>query len=275
MDSFTTWRDMRDPGNPGVSYNASGCLVHGLSVVADSIHSVSRMLVSGLFKPLELRIAINVNFIGHEKLRLFCACQDKFGNGVEETDMLTARIAAKVAKKVGALRNPAGSAFLPDFSTPSTHLLYGRWVGATPDGRGARSMLGYGTDPLPCGIKSDLPARIISAWKLPYLQMKGGYASHIGLRPTDAPPESSMEDKALWMRDSVLCPLFKLGDGAEETPFYVYFNVDDAGHLRELLKDPAKYAPTGVYIMRIHGTFVNFLDLSPAIQEDIITRLNG
>jgi formate C-acetyltransferase len=26
--------------------------------------------------------------------------------------------------------------------------------------------------------------------------------------------------------------------------------------------------------MRIHGTFVNFLDLSPAIQNDIITRLD-
>ena len=27
-------------------------------------------------------------------------------------------------------------------------------------------------------------------------------------------------------------------------------------------------------IMRIHGTFVNFLDLSPDIQEDIIKRLD-
>ena len=29
------------------------------------------------------------------------------------------------------------------------------------------------------------------------------------------------------------------------------------------------------YIMRIHGTFVNFLDLSPAIQEDIIASLDA
>ena len=44
--------------------------------------------------------------------------------------------------------------------------------------------------------------------------------------------------------------------------------------LRAVLKNPKKYAPNGVYIMRIHGTFVNFLDLSPAIQEDIILRLD-
>ena len=30
----------------------------------------------------------------------------------------------------------------------------------------------------------------------------------------------------------------------------------------------------GLLSWRIHGTFVNFLDLSPAIQEDIITRLD-
>ena len=44
--------------------------------------------------------------------------------------------------------------------------------------------------------------------------------------------------------------------------------------LRKVLAEPKKYAPSGVYIMRIHGTFVNFLDLSPDIQEDIIKRLD-
>ena len=57
-------------------------------------------------------------------------------------------------------------------------------------------------------------------------------------------------------------------------PFYLYVNVTTAETLRKVLADPKKYAPSGVYIMRIHGTFVNFLDLSPAIQKDIIERLD-
>lgn len=44
---------------------------------------------------------------------------------------------------------------------------------------------------------------------------------------------------------------------------------------RAVLKAPTELAPSGIYIMRIHGTFVNFLDLSPAIQEDIIQRLEA
>jgi len=44
--------------------------------------------------------------------------------------------------------------------------------------------------------------------------------------------------------------------------------------IEKVLKNPKKYEPIGVYIMRIHGTFVNFLNLSPEIQEDIIKKLD-
>ncbi len=105
--------------------------------------------------------------------------------------------------------------------------------------------------------------------------MTGGYASHIGVRPTGAKIYPTLEEKGEWLRDRIIKPLFRLGENLPETPYYVYFNVDDAEHLREVLRDPKKYAPSGIYIMRIHGTFVNFLDLSPAIQEDIIIRLKS
>jgi len=147
-------------------------------------------------------------------------------------------------------------------------------------------MLGFGVDPQPAFDRGGLPKRFLSVWKLPFLKMTGGYASHIGLRQTSAKDIESLEDKGIWMRDNVIKPLFRLGARASqrspasqssiergESPYYVYFNVDSASHLRQVLKNPKKYAPNGIYIMRIHGTFVNFLDLSPAIQEDIIMRL--
>ena len=83
-----------------------------------------------------------------------------------------------------------------------------------------------------------------------------------------------MEERGLWLRDEVLKPLFRLGEDGAGAPYYVYMNVDDASHLREVLKHPEVHAPTGIYILRIHGTFVNFLDLSPAIQKDIMQRLD-
>lgn len=83
-----------------------------------------------------------------------------------------------------------------------------------------------------------------------------------------------MEGKGVEFRDKIIAPLFFSTLGDKIGPFYLYVNVTTPDMLRKVLAEPKKYAPSGVYIMRIHGTFVNFLDLSPAIQEDIIARLD-
>ncbi len=271
MDSFDSFRDMRDAENPGVRYNASGCLIHGLGVVTDSLEALNAAMVSGMWSADEIREALVNDFKHNSKLQEFLENQVKYANNIACPDDTAVRISSEVCKRVSALRNPAGKAYLADWSTPSTHLLYGYWVGATPDGRRARTMLGYGIDPRPEAAVSELPERLLTYHKLPYHQMTGGYASHIGICPVDA----GLESKGIWMRDRVIKPLFRLGENVAESPYYVYFNVDTAGHLRAILKFPEELVPSGVYIMRIHGTFVNFLDLSPAIQEDIIKRLEA
>ena len=84
-----------------------------------------------------------------------------------------------------------------------------------------------------------------------------------------------MEEKGLEFRDKIFAPLFfNAYDEGSVSPFYLYVNVTTPEMLRKVLANPKKYAPSGVYIVRIHGTFVNFLDLSPEIQEDIIKRLD-
>jgi formate C-acetyltransferase len=273
MDSLHTGRDMRDPALPGTRYHGSGCLVHGLSVVANSLCAMKRALDSRIFAPVEIRRALQSDFRDAQGLQRFLLSQEAFGNDSAEVDAIAARLVTQVGQRIRALRNGAGSAFLPDWSTPSTHLLYGYLTGATPDGRPARQMLGYGVDARVGTTQSGLAGQMLSAWKLPFHEMNGGYASHIGLRPPVVGRQRSLEQQGEWMRDEVIRPLFRLGEGHTEAPYYVYFNIDDATHLREVLANPRKHAPTGVYIMRIHGTFVNFLDLSPAIQEDIIRRL--
>lgn len=267
-DSLYTNRDLRDPTHPGVRYHGSGCLIHGFGVVVDSLNAVKAALP--LFGVKKIRMALQANFKGYEDVQEFLNQVEKYGNDIAMADAAAVRVAETVSAKVSALRNSAGNPYLVDFSTPSTHLLYGFWVGATPDGRYARKMLGYGIDPRPETTRTQLPSRILSVRKLPFHRMTGGYASHIGI-PC---PGNTLNQPAVWMRDRVIRPLFQCGK-SEEAPYYVYFNLDSTEHLRKILKDPKTYAPSGVYIMRIHGTFVNFLDLSPAIQEDIIQRLEA
>lgn len=265
-------RDMRDPENPGVKYCGSGCLIHGLSVVTDSITAVKHLLAKEKDPVTKLRKALAENFASCPEFRAELQSFPKFGSHIKETDDLAVRLAEEVSARVYALHNPAGKPFMPDYSTPSTHLLYGYWVGATPDGRLSRSMLGYGIDPRPEAVDGELTDQLLAERNLPFSVMPGGYASHIGLSPALFAEGSDCGEKGILMRDRVIAPLFA-PDARGNAPFYVYFNIDSASHLRKILTDPAKFVPSGIYIMRIHGTFVNFLDLAPAIQEDIIKRL--
>lgn len=265
--------DTRDIHAQGTKYNGSGCLIHGVSVIADSFAAIDRLLAERPQDADKLVPALKADFKGYEELREFLLGADKFGNNIERIDNEAGEIASKVADIVTGAGNYLGNPFRADYSSPSTHLLYGYWVGATPDGRKSRDMLGYGVDPLYGSAENGLGFRILSNMKMPFEKFNGGYASHLGIDPKYFKSES-YEDKGIEFRDKVISPLFfnPLKEGV--SPFYLYVNVTTAEILRKVLAEPEKYAPSGIYIMRIHGTFVNFLDLSPAIQQDIITRLD-
>ena len=218
--------------------------------------------------------ALRDNFEHDPEMRQYLMKAKKYGNNIASVDKDAAEIAGKVSDMVCSKKNYLGNAFRADWASPSTHLLYGYWVGATPDGRLAREELGYGIDPLYGEAHQGLGFRIMSNMKLPFDKMNGGCASHLGINPNYFKSET-MEGKGMEFKDKIMAPLFfnpKKTDGI--SPFYLYVNVTTPEMLRKVLTNPKKYAPSGVYIMRIHGTFVNFLDLSPDIQEDIIKRLD-
>jgi len=273
MGGIETGIDTRDVQEQGTKYNGSGCLIHGLSVVADSFFAIDTLLKERPQDSERLLIALKNNFAEDEELRQYLVACDKFGNNKKEVDAETVELANKVSNLIRATKNYLGNAFRPDFATPSTHLIYGSLVGALPNGRRAKEMLNYGVDPLYGDAQQGLGYRVLSMKKLPYEQFNGGYASHIGLDPKYFKAKE-IEEKGMEFKTKILNPLFFSENENQIAPFYLYVNVTTPETLRKVLANPNKYAPSGVYIMRIHGTFVNFLDLSPEIQEDIIVRLD-
>ena len=273
MGGIESGYDTRDITHQGTKYNGSGCLIHGSSVVADSFIAIDKLVEERPEDAEKLLDALRCNFEGYEELREYLLSAPKFGNNNTLVDNETAEVTNKIADMVRAEKNYLGNNFRPDFSTPSTHLLYGYWVGALPCGRKSRDMLNYGVDPLYGEAQNGLGFRTLSLMKLPFNKMCGGYASHFGIDPKYF-MSKDYEGKGIEFRDKVMKPLFFNELNENVAPFYLYVNVTTAEILKKVLAEPKKYAPSGVYIMRIHGTFVNFLDLSPAIQEDIIRRLD-
>lgn len=274
MGGIESGVDMRNTKEQGTKYNGSGCLIHGLSVMADSFIAIDTLLEERPQDADRLLEALRTNFEQDEEMHQYLLQCDKFGNNIERVDMEAKRIADRVSELVASKKNYLGNPFRPDYSTPSTHLMYGYWVGATPDGRKAREMLNYGVDPLYGEASGGLGMRMLSNRYLPFETMNGGYASHFGINPGYF-RGADMEEKGLEFKNKIFTPLFfNTYDEKTVSPFYLYVNVTTPEMLRKVLADPKKYAPSGVYIVRIHGTFVNFLDLSPEIQEDIIKRLD-
>lgn len=273
MGCLETGFDMRDINNQGTKYNGSGCLIHGSSVIADSLVAVDCLLKDRPEDAENLLDALRNNFEGYEELHKYLLSCPKFGNNDPVADKECAEVCATVADMINGSKNYLSNPFRADFSSPSTHLTYGYQVGALPNGRKARDMMNYGIDPLYGDASNGLGFRTLSMMKLPYKKMTGGCASHFGIDPKYFTSDS-YETKGIEFKNKVIAPLFFNPLAGEESPFYLYVNVTTPETLRKVLSNPKKYAPNGVYIMRIHGTFVNFLDLSPSIQQDIITRLD-
>lgn len=274
MGGVETGYDMRDTENQGTPYNGSGCLIHGLSVVADSFVAIDKLLAERPEDAENLIKALKVNFEGYDELHTFLKSAPKFGNNIPVVDKEASDVASKVSDMVRAHKNYLGNPFRADWASPTTHLTYGYWVAATPDGRMAREQLNYGVDPLFGDADQGMGFRMLSNMSLPFDKMDGGYASHFGINPKLFDSQT-LEGKGIDFAKRVIKPLFfNPEESGKVAPFYIYVNVTTPDTLRKVLAEPKKYAPTGVYIMRIHGTFVNFLDLSPDIQQDIIKRLD-
>ncbi len=266
--------DQRDTKHQGTKYNGSGCLIHGLSVIADSFVAIDSLLQDKPEYIQDLLPALQADWKGYEELRNYLKSLPKYGNNIHSVDMEAWNVATRVSEIIASKTNDLGNPYRPDFSSPTTHLLYGYWVGASCDGRSARDMLGYGVDPLYGEAQNGLGFRLLSTFKLPFNSFNGGYASHIGVDPKNFKAKT-LEDKGIEFRDKIINTIFFNPKNNNTSPFYVYFNITTADILRKVLAEPNVYAPSGIYIMRIHGTFVNFLDLSPQIQQDIIIRLDA
>ncbi|MBQ7102245.1 MAG: pyruvate formate lyase family protein, partial [Clostridia bacterium] len=63
--------DTRHPERQGTKYNGSGCLIHGLSVIADSFMAIDKLLAERPEDCDKLIEAIKANFVGYEELRDF------------------------------------------------------------------------------------------------------------------------------------------------------------------------------------------------------------
>lgn len=71
--------DLRDTENQVTKYNGSGCLIHGLSIVADSFLVIEQLLNERPEEAENLIPALKNNWRGYENLRAIIKSYSKYG----------------------------------------------------------------------------------------------------------------------------------------------------------------------------------------------------
>ncbi len=214
----------------------------------------------------ELKTAMKNNWQGDEGKRIheLVKAAPKFGNDEDEVDGIVADIFESYLELLPAYetdrtgRGPKISRYTMSTSNITSYVPNGLDVGATPDGRIARSPLNEGCSPTQGTDKNGPTAVIRSVAKLPNRKVAAGQLLNMRFAPGTLAGEENLHKFMGFLRASQ-----KMGI------YHNQFNVIDSKTLREAQKHPENYTDL---IVRVAGYCAQFISLMPETQDAIIAR---
>jgi len=243
----------------GARYNSSYIQGVGTGTITDSLSAIKTHVFEEKTVPLaEMLAALRDNFEGHDDLRntlLFNT--PKYGNDDDRADDHTRRVFESFFSAVDGRPNTKGGEYRINLLPTTCHVYFGSVIGATPDGRKATVPLSEGISPVQ-GADTQGPTAVIkSAAKIDHLRTGGTLLNQ------KFTPQLLADDAGLDKVVHLIRSYFRM-DG-----HHIQFNVVDAETLRKAQKAPEDYRDL---IVRVAGYSDYFIDLSPALQEEVILR---
>jgi pyruvate formate-lyase/glycerol dehydratase family glycyl radical enzyme len=207
----------------------------------------------------ELLLALEQDFGNHEILQHRLIRSPKFGNDDRFVDDIARAVVHAVYDAVETRTNNFGGPFTTGFITLGANVHYGRFVGATPDGRHAGQPLSDGMSPSQ-GTEFEGPtATLKSVAKLDLTHAGSGGILNLKFNPALLMEDSDIQN-FIYLNETYLNDLGGL---------QVQYNVISTDVLREAQANPEAYRDL---LVRVVGYCARFVDLSPEVQEDIISR---
>lgn len=253
----------KDITSGGARYNFSGVQGIGIANLSDSLHALKGMVFDQQRLAFdELLASLKDNFASEEgraiRARLINRFE-KYGNDVDEVDLISADLLRYYCKEVEQYRNPRGGQFTPGSYTVSAHVPLGAVVGATPDGRFAGEQLADGGLSPMLGQDHQGPTAVLkSVSKLDNTLLSNGTLLNVKFTPSTLEGQQGLNKLADF-----------LGAFTRLKLQHVQFNVVNAEQLREAQKRPQDFAGL---VVRVAGYSAFFVELSKEIQDDIIGR---
>ncbi|MFO7671279.1 MAG: pyruvate formate lyase family protein, partial [Bacteroidales bacterium] len=250
----------------GTDYNAGGARYNTSYIQGVGLGSITDMFTAleyhvfdqkNLTLPTFLKVMTD-NFEGHDELRAALLYDTpKYGNDDDRADVHATWVFDAFYDAINGRPTPRGATCRINMLPTTSHVYFGKVVGATPDGRLAHQPLSEGISPFQGMDRKGPTAVLNSALKIDHLKTGGTLLNQ------KFTPDFFRDDQSIRKITQLIRGYFRM-DG-----HHIQFNVVSAGTLRDAQKHPENYQDL---IVRVAGYSDYFNDLGIELQEEIIRR---
>jgi formate C-acetyltransferase len=250
----------------GMDYNAGGARYNTSYIQGVGLGSITDMLTAlrihvyekGKIRPETLIRLLGENFEGHDEVRAALIYDTpKYGNDDDRADAQATWVFEAFYKAVNGRKSPRGADYRINMLPTTSHVYFGKVLGASPDGRLAGEPLSEGISPFQGMDRKGPTAVMNSALKIDHLRTGGTLLNQ------KFSPDFFSDDQSIRKITQLIRSYFRK-DG-----HHVQFNVVSADTLRDAQEHPENYQDL---IVRVAGYSDYFNDLGPELQEEIIRR---
>jgi len=259
-------------GEGGAIYDLRGVTDIGHANVGDSLAAIKKLIYEDkAITGVQLKHALETNFEDNtttptgEEIRKMCLSAPKFGNDDDYVDSIVREImefsVSEVTKykTIRAGRGPIVSTLHNSTSTVSANVAYGKFIGATPDGREAGEPTSDGISPYMGRDVNGPTSTIKSVTKLPNMLFSAGHILNQKFSATALNSKESRKKFASLIRTYA----------GDLKGMQVQINIVDGATLRDAKEHPEKYPDL---LIRVAGYTAFFTQITPDLQDALIAR---
>ncbi len=182
----------------GAKYDFTGNETIGTANVGNSLYAIKKLIFDErVLTGTQLKHALLTDFADMTtnptgpQIRQMCLHVPKYGNDIEEVDLLTSRVLEAVCEELSKYKNtrygrgPIGGIFQASTTTVSSNTPFGMLTGALPDGRPSQMSLSDGQSPMRGTDSKGPTAAIRSVARCKNIILSEGSLYNMKLLPQD------------------------------------------------------------------------------------------
>jgi formate C-acetyltransferase len=241
-------------------YSTMGFWVCGIPNVGDSLAVIKKLVFEDKKVTLaRLCEALDKDFEGEDELLHLISKVPKYGNDDDYADLMVNQVLLHIDDEVSKYTSWGGAKFTVAAGAIVSNLMFGKVVGALPDGRKAGLPLSEGGISPHQGRNVSGPTSTMrSVAKLDLARASGGAVLNMRFNP------ESLKDDSKMMRFAQMLKTFCATGGD-----LIQFNIVSSQTLRDAQKHPENYRDL---LVRVATYSAYFVEIPREMQDDIIAR---